>query len=101
MIKNWQDVTRDLSRKSALAILWIGSAFIDVIFLLVWVFLQFAADGFISRLHLSWINHCVLVAFQILFAVSTLSPVVLYIYTDLRIMAQQAGAEIRKGGLQQ
>lgn len=98
--KDWQGVTRGLSAKLALASLWIGSAFIDVAFLLIWVFLQFGAGRFTSGLQLSWINHYVLVAFQIVFGLSTLAPVVLYIYTDVRIMVQQAGAAIRKGKLE-
>lgn len=60
---------------------------IDALFLCLWVAVQWAVNTFvIERLELSSIDKWTLVVFRIIFAVSTLVPVVVYIYTDLRVM---------------
>jgi hypothetical protein len=49
----------------------------------------------IANLQLSGIDKWVLSAFQLLFAVSTLAPVVVYIYVDIRVMLLRAQGKIR------
>jgi ABC-type transport system involved in Fe-S cluster assembly fused permease/ATPase subunit len=69
---------------------WIISGVMDSVFLIIWVVTQWATNNIINNLNLSGIDKWVLITFQILFAVSTLAPVIVYIYVDIRIMILRA-----------
>ena len=73
---------------------WIISGVIDSVFLIIWVVSQWGTNSIISNLGLSGIDEWVLITFQILFAVSTLAPVIVYIYVDVRIMILRAQRRI-------
>jgi len=65
----------------------IACTLMDMVFLSAWVFIQWATDSYvIDKLELYGIQRWLLSTFQFLFAVSTLAPVAIYIYQDIRLM---------------
>ena len=75
---------------------WTVSGVIDSTFLVLWVFVQWGNQKLIANLQLSGIDKWQLIAFQILFAISTLASVVVYIVTDISVMVTQARKRIKK-----
>ena len=75
---------------------WTVSGLIDSAFLVLWVFVQWGNQKLIANLQLSGIDKWQLLAFQILFAISTLASVVIYIVTDISVMVIQAKKRIKK-----
>lgn len=65
---------------------WAIASLIDGSFLVAWAFIQYGSNWLIAKLELSGIDKWVFLAFQVLFAVSTLAPVIFYIYKDLVVM---------------
>ena len=84
---NWQELKSELRTFS----IWGISSLIDSGFLAIWVLIQwFVNEQVISKLELSGLDGWVLSAFQIIFAISTLAPVAIYTYVDIRIMIMRA-----------
>lgn len=77
-------------------ITWTISSLLDVVFLAIWVGTQWLVNKFIANLELSGIDEWVLLNFQLLFAISTLVPPVIYIYVDTRIMLLRASRRIQR-----
>lgn len=75
---------------------WTVSGIIDSAFLILWVFVQWGNQKLIANLQLSGIDKWQLISFQILFAISTLASVVIYIVTDISVMVIQARKRIKK-----
>jgi hypothetical protein len=76
---------------------WAASIFVDSTFLAIWVVVQwFLSSKIIAPLKLSGIDYLVLFVFQILFAVSTLSPIAITIYRDIVIMILRTQRTIRR-----
>ena len=89
---DWKDLFRELK----VFTIWAVSGLIDSSFLALWVFVQWLVDQkVITKFQLSGTDQWVFSAFQILFAVSTLAPVVIYIYVDLRVMLIHAQKRIK------
>ena len=73
------------------------SGLIDVGFVLLWVITQLLVLGFVVQASLtSSINSWIVLAFQFVFAISTLVPVALYLIRDFTIGIRR-WAEIREG----
>ena len=88
----WKELANQVQTFTVFAV----SSLLDTTFLALWVFLQWLIDvKVIAAYQLSGIDTWVLLAFQILFAISTLMPVAIFIYTDIRIMLLRAGKRIR------
>ncbi len=63
------------------------SVLIDGAFLALWALAQWALESFVlARLGLTELDAWVLMAFRLVFAVSTLVPVLVYVYVDLRTL---------------
>lgn len=89
----WQELVEDLK----IFCIWSISSLADAAFLVVWALVQWLVnDRAIARFQLSGIDRLVLEAFQLLFAVSTLTPVAIYIYVDIRVMFLRARRRIRE-----
>lgn len=70
---------------------------IDSLFLIFWILIQYLVDTYVvSKLGLRGIDSWMLLGFQWLFAVSTLIPVIVNIYVDLRIVLQRAQTRIAR-----
>ncbi len=90
---NW----KDLLRAFRVFTIWAASSLIDSAFLALWVFVQwFINSNVVMRFRLSGIDQWMLSAFQLLFAISTLAPVIFYIGADTMVMFLQARRRIRR-----
>jgi len=70
---------------------------IDTAFLALWLVLQWLSEQAIEYFKLSdIIDRYVLAAFQVLFAISTMAPVAIQTYVDIRIMAIRAGSKVKE-----
>lgn len=72
------------------------SSLIDAIFLVIWVLAQWLLSSILKNFELSGFDQLVLSVFQALFAFSTLAPIVVYIYRDIRIVISRAQRIIDK-----
>ena len=72
------------------------SSLADSAFLALWVAVQWIVNNkVVVPLKLTGIDNIVLTIFQVLFAVSTLAPVAITIYRDIRIMLLRTNRRIR------
>jgi len=77
----------DLSWQTVLFIRWMLSSLLDAAFLAFWVLIQWTVDQYvIRRFDLSGVDKYVYLVAQVLFAVSTLAPILFYIVGDIAIM---------------
>jgi hypothetical protein len=91
--KEWTEL-KDTLR---LFTIWTVSSIIDSVFLALWVAVQWAVNNkVVTPLMLTGIDKLVLTIFQVLFAISTLAPVAITIYRDIRIMLLRTNRKIRK-----
>lgn len=75
---------------------WAISSLIDSTFLALWVAIQWLVNNkVVAPLILTGIDRVVLTIFQFLFAISTLAPVAITIYRDIRIMLLRTQRKIR------
>jgi hypothetical protein len=91
--KEWKELKETLR----LFTVWTVSSLIYSAFLALWVIVQWFVNNKIIRpLILTGIDQFDLTVFQILFAISTLAPVAITIYRDIRIMLLRTQRKIRK-----
>jgi hypothetical protein len=81
---------------------WIVAGLIDAVFLILWVSMQRIANIFVDSVELTSVDALIRDIFIVLFSVSTLTPVLLFIYKDIMIMVirtyRSIESEIRRGG---
>lgn len=82
-----------LAGRLALFSAWTVSIVLDSTFLVVWLATQWAVERS-ARLLASSLDHIIINAFEVTFAISTLFLVILYDYMDIRIMVLQMQHEI-------
>lgn len=86
---------KDLSRELKVFAIWGVSGLIDSAFLALWVAIQSLGNNFLQQFSLDGIDQWVLNVFQIIFALSTLAPVIIYVYSDIAVMILQARERIQ------
>lgn len=92
--KNW---LIDLKSRVCVLGIHIASIFIDAVFLSLWVVIQYSVDCMvIKRLELSGIDLWMLRVFQVIFGLSTLAPVIIYIVVDIGVMVIRASNQIKQ-----
>lgn len=74
---------------------WAMSAFLDALFLVCWVFIQWVVQNVIIYLNLSGIDKWMLVTFQVLFSIATLIPIIAYIVRDIVKVIFRTWAQIQ------
>lgn len=89
--KDWKELGSELKTFT----IWAISSLIDGVFLAFWVLIQWLVSKVIISLELSGIDQWMLYLFQLLFAISTLVPVIIYIYVDIRVMVLRARRRIQ------
>jgi hypothetical protein len=95
MSKN--DWWKDLKERLKDFAMQVVSILIDSVFLALWVIAQWAVEYVIKRFGLSGIiDRLVLQAFQVIFAISTLAVVALYIYADISILYLRTQRKIQR-----
>jgi len=75
---------------------WLLGSVIDSGFLVGWVWVQHMSDVAIGNIQLSLIDETTLRIAQIIFAVATIAPIVLFLYKDIRVMAIRVSLVIKK-----
>jgi len=91
--KEWAELKETLR----LFTIWTVSSLIDSAFLALWITVQWVVNKIVvTPLILTGIDRVVLTIFQILFAISTLAPIAITIYRDIRIMLLRTNRKIRK-----
>jgi hypothetical protein len=89
---DWKDITTNLK----VFTIWAVTSLIDSAFLALWVCVQALVSNHVTaRFELSGIDKWMLKAFEIVFAVSTLVPVIFYVVEDIIRMFLQAQERIR------
>jgi hypothetical protein len=92
-IKEWIELKNTIRHFA----IWALTSLIDSSFLALWVAIQWLINNkVVVPLRLTGLDNLVLSIFQILFAISTLSPVAITIYRDIRIMLLRTQKRIRK-----
>ena len=89
----------ELNNKASNLLIQIACIVIDSIFLSLWVVAQYLVSRLIEKLGLSGIDQWTFMAFQVIFALSTLAPVIINIYRDIRVMIVKAQKQIEKAQL--
>jgi hypothetical protein len=74
-------------------------ALLDSLFLGLWALPNVYIGRFIEGLHVAGIDAIVLRCLQVLFGISTLAPICIWIYKDISIMLKHANQEIKAAGL--
>ena len=92
-VRDWVELRKTIR----LYIIWGAVTFIDSLFLALWITIQWlVSNKVITPLKLDGIDTLILFVFQILFAISTLAPVAITIYRDIRIMLLRTQRQIRQ-----
>ena len=87
----------ELKETVKLYAVWAITSLADALFLALWVAVQWLVSSkIVTPLVLSGIDNIVLFIFQILFSISTLAPVAITIYRDIRIMLLRTQRKIRQ-----
>lgn len=96
----WQEIRSEVVPAVKSRFVWSLTSIIDGIFLIGWAILQYFTDVILNRIPLVGISQLIFLSFQILFAIATLLPVIIFIQKDARIMwkrSEQEIAEVKKG----
>jgi len=89
---NWKDLNIQLRVYT----IWALSGIIDSVFLVVWVFTTWLVnEKIVAYFQVHGIDRWVLETFQVLFALSTLAPIVIYIVGDISRMVIQARRKLQ------
>lgn len=89
----WYDLINNLK----IFTVWAASSLIDAVFLALWVFTQwFVNENVIKIFTLNDLDRWMLETFQIIFAIATLAPIIVYVYVDIRVMLLRAQRKIRQ-----
>ncbi len=75
-------------------------AFLDSLFLALWAAPNVYIGRFIEGLRVTGIDEAVLRSLQVLFGISTLAPICIWMYKDIRIMIKHANRDIALAGMQ-
>jgi hypothetical protein len=96
-VDDWISAT-DLRRRTQLLVLNIASLLLDALFMALWVATQWAlSTQVIKRFPVEGVDLVVLRVFQVVFAVSTLWPVVLFIAEDCTRMLRAQLRQTKRG----
>lgn len=89
-----KDPAEEIKGKMGIAKIYFVSIFFNSILLCFWVAIQYCILLVVKTFPVDYINSLVLLVFRILFAIGTLSPIIIRLITDIRIMMIQANKEI-------
>jgi hypothetical protein len=96
MISDSNDL-QDIKIGAKVLLKWIVAVLLDGVFLVFWVLIQWAVNNYaVVRFPLSGIDSWMLSTFQLLFALSTLTPIIIYIFVDISKMVFRAHRTIRR-----
>lgn len=85
---------RDIGERTRCLLEDVMSVLVDALFLCFWVGTQYGVNLFIRAVNLTVLDQWVLRAFQVVFAISTLVPVLIYVVKDIVLMVLIGREEI-------
>jgi hypothetical protein len=85
------EILRSKGRETALHI---AITFLDCLFLALWAYPNVLVERWIVRLHVQGIDEVILRCMQVFFGVSTLAPICISLYKDIRLMVKRANRDI-------
>jgi hypothetical protein len=91
-----QSLVKNSLLEAGMFVKWAVSALLDSAFIAFWAFIQWGANRIIGVFPLENLDLWVLAAFRIMFAITTLIPVIIYIYEDVMVMAYRAARRVRE-----
>lgn len=94
MIEN--DLRKTLQEQFNSRLMWTVTNLLDATFLILWIIAQWIVSYAIVWFPLSGLDEWIFRFFQFFFAISTLAPVAIFVYRDLRIMAIKAQQAISR-----
>ena len=75
----------------------LATILIDSVFLVAWLLIQYCVNKYIvSKFQLAGIDLVVMLVFQVIFAVSTVAPVLISLWSDILIMINRAKNKVVK-----
>lgn len=91
-----ESVWKELKNSLTIFLMWSITSLLDCIFMVLWVLIQFAANRIISNFDLIGIDRISLYIFQLLFAISSVAPIIITVYRDITLMAVRTNRAIRR-----
>lgn len=91
-----KETTQEIKPHLQSYVKWTLCVMIDVVYLAIWGLFQYGLSRIISSLNLSGIDAWVFFILQVLSAISTLVPIALFIYRDIRVMWVRVNRDIQK-----
>ena len=95
-LANFEEEKEQIRGKAVRSAIGIITIVIDSVFICAWGGVQFIAHNLIAKLQFSQIDEWVLTTSQFLFAISTLIPILIYIYEDVAIIWITTRRNIKK-----
>jgi hypothetical protein len=89
-------LTQETISELRLFVRWAISSLIDSMFLGLWVVIQWGVSKLIDSFPLFNVDLWVLWCFRIIFACTTLIPIIIYIYEDTMVMIYRAAKRIKE-----
>jgi len=68
---------------------------LDALFLALWAALNYGVHLLVSHMHVSEVDHVILIALEIVFGIATIAPICIWLYKDLFIMVIRANRKIK------
>ena len=90
------DVGKPIWGQVKFFLIQMASTLITAVFLAVWLVVQYLVNLLLGMLEPMGVDQYVFLGFQGIFAVTTLIPIAVYYYVDIRIILMKAGARIRQ-----
>lgn len=85
---------RDIADNLRMFAKWTIASLLDGAFVAFWVLVQYGFNLVIQHFPLQGVDMWVLRCFQILFAITTITPVIFYIYEDIMVMAYKTAKRV-------
>ena len=85
-----------LKEKFNLTVVYLVSVLLNGVFLCIWVAVQYGIAFILQLLSTDRMTKWIILTFRIIFALSTLLPIIIRLYTDIRIMVIRSAKEIEK-----
>ncbi len=90
------EIPDKIKERTSLTFVYVASILLNAILLVLWVAVQFGVVKVISFVKTDSLTDIVILTFRVIFAISTLAPIAIRLFTDIRIMLIQSNKEIKQ-----
>lgn len=94
-MKNEGEVLKEASKEVKIFVKWGVSSLLDGVFIGFWLLIQWVVQRLIESFPPAGIDLWLLRVFQVLFAITTLAPIIGFIYVDIMIMIYRARKHVQ------